>query len=124
VNGYVSTCNDCADFTANSSQVVLRGGSFLGSASFLLSCGALVREADLGDPNTIAEAAAGTLLGAAMDKTSQNIYLLQIKYEIAIRVQGTRGNAEVDGVMTRTVTINEVGKTKIELPAGAKKALE
>ncbi len=46
------------------------------------------------------------------------------KYEIAIRVQGVRGNAEVDGVMTRTVTVSGVGMTKVELPAGAKKALE
>lgn len=46
------------------------------------------------------------------------------KYEIAIRVQGVRGNADVDGVMTRTVTVSGIGMTKVELPAGAKKALE
>lgn len=47
-----------------------------------------------------------------------------VKYEIAIRVQGVRGNAEVDGVMTRIVTVAELGKVKVEVPAGAKKALE
>jgi hypothetical protein len=46
------------------------------------------------------------------------------KYEIAIRVQGVRGNADVDGVMTRTVSVSGVGATKVELPAAAKKALE
>lgn len=46
------------------------------------------------------------------------------KYEIAIRVQGVRGNAEVDGVMTRSVTLSALGATKIELPAAAKKVLE
>jgi hypothetical protein len=45
------------------------------------------------------------------------------KYIITIRVQGKRGNADVDGVMTRTVTIGDVGTVRIELPAGAKKAL-
>jgi hypothetical protein len=46
------------------------------------------------------------------------------KYEISIRIQGRRGNADVDGTTTRTVAISAVGTTKIELPAGAKKALE
>ncbi len=47
-----------------------------------------------------------------------------VKYEIAIRVQGVRGNAEVDGVITRIVTIADLGKVKVEVPAGARKALE
>ncbi|MBI2804692.1 MAG: hypothetical protein HYX68_06870 [Planctomycetes bacterium] len=47
-----------------------------------------------------------------------------VRYEIAIRVQGVRGNAEVDGVMTRTATIAELGKVKVVVPAGARKALE
>lgn len=47
-----------------------------------------------------------------------------VKYEIAIRVQGRRGNAEVDGTMVRTVTVGDLGKTKVEVPEGAKKALE
>jgi hypothetical protein len=46
-----------------------------------------------------------------------------VKYTINIRVQGKRGNADVDGVMTRTVTIADVGTAKVEIPAGAKKAL-
>jgi hypothetical protein len=46
------------------------------------------------------------------------------KYEIAIRVQGRRGNAEVNGVVSRTVIVSGVGMTKVELPEGAKKALE
>jgi hypothetical protein len=46
------------------------------------------------------------------------------KYEIAIRVQGRRGNAEVDGVVTHTVTLSALGMTKVEVPPGAKKALE
>ncbi len=47
-----------------------------------------------------------------------------LQYEIAIRVQGRRGNAEVDGTIGKSVTIRETGKAKVELPAGAKKALE
>ena len=47
-----------------------------------------------------------------------------VKYMINIRVQGKRGNADVDGVMTHTVTIADVGTAKIQLPAGAKKALD
>lgn len=47
-----------------------------------------------------------------------------VKYEIATRVQGRRGNAEVDGIMTRIVTIGDVGMVKVEVPEGAKKAFE
>jgi hypothetical protein len=46
------------------------------------------------------------------------------KYEIAIRVQGRRGNAEVDGTVTKTVTLSDVGTAKFEVPAAAKQALE
>ena len=46
------------------------------------------------------------------------------KYQIAITVKGRRGNAEVDGVTTHTVTISNLGLTKINTPAAAKKALE
>lgn len=45
-------------------------------------------------------------------------------YEIAIVVRGRRGNADVDGVMTRTVTLADVGTARIEVPAAARKALE
>jgi hypothetical protein len=46
------------------------------------------------------------------------------KYEIAIRVQGRRGNADVDGVITTTVALANVGATKVTVPDAAKKALE
>lgn len=46
------------------------------------------------------------------------------KYEIAIRILGKRGNAEVDGTVTKTVTLAGVGATKLEVPAAVKKALE
>jgi len=45
-------------------------------------------------------------------------------YEIAIVVKGRLGNAEVDGVKTRAVTLGGIGSTKFELPTAAKKALE
>jgi len=47
-----------------------------------------------------------------------------VKYTISIRLQGRQGNAEVNGTTEKTVTLSELGKAKIELPAGAKKALE
>lgn len=47
-----------------------------------------------------------------------------IHYEIAIRIQGKRGNAEVDGTVTRTVTLDGLGATKVDVPAAAKKALD
>ena len=46
------------------------------------------------------------------------------KYEFTIRVLGRRGNADVDGVVVKTVTLEAVGKTKIEVPAAAKKAMD
>lgn len=46
------------------------------------------------------------------------------KYSLRIRVQGTLGNAEIDGQITRTVTLSEQGMARIELPEEAKKALE
>jgi hypothetical protein len=46
------------------------------------------------------------------------------KYEIAIRVQGRRGNAEVDGTVTKTVTLSDVGAAKFEVPTAARQALE
>jgi hypothetical protein len=47
-----------------------------------------------------------------------------VKYSISIRLQGRQGNAEVEGTSEKTVTLSELGKAKIELPEGAKKALE
>jgi hypothetical protein len=45
-------------------------------------------------------------------------------YEVSIQVKGRRGNADVDGTVTRTVTVSNVGTAKVELPAAARKALE
>ena len=46
------------------------------------------------------------------------------KYEIRIRLQGRLGDAEVDGTATRSVTLSGRGSTRVEVPAGARKALE
>ena len=46
------------------------------------------------------------------------------KYVLTIRVQGRQGNAEIDGEVTRTVSLSERGSTKIEVPEGARKALD
>jgi hypothetical protein len=45
-------------------------------------------------------------------------------YEVSIQVKGRRGDADVDGTVTRTVTVKDVGKARVEVPAAAKKALE
>jgi hypothetical protein len=47
-----------------------------------------------------------------------------VKYATSIRVQGKRGNAEVDGTVEKTVKLGDIGTAKIEVPDGAKKALE
>jgi hypothetical protein len=47
-----------------------------------------------------------------------------VKYQVAIKVQGRLGNAEIDGETTKTVTLSDVGATKVEVPMEAKKALE
>lgn len=46
------------------------------------------------------------------------------KYEIDVRVLGRRGNAEVDGTVTRSITLTNVGVTKLDVPAAATKALD
>jgi hypothetical protein len=46
------------------------------------------------------------------------------KYEVAVRVIGRRGNAEVDGTVTRSITLSNVGATKIDVPAAATKAFD
>jgi hypothetical protein len=46
------------------------------------------------------------------------------KYTITIHVRGRLGNAEVDGMPTRTVTLTGLNGTKVEIPDSAKKALE
>ena len=45
-------------------------------------------------------------------------------YDVSIRVQGRRGNADVDGTVTRSVTVADVGTAKVDVPAAAKKALD
>ena len=45
-------------------------------------------------------------------------------YDVLIKVKGRRGDADVDGTVTRTVTLKDLGTAKIEVPAAAKKALE
>jgi len=46
------------------------------------------------------------------------------KYAVSIRVQGRIGGADIDGTMTKTVTLSGVGSTKVEVPEAARKALE
>jgi hypothetical protein len=46
------------------------------------------------------------------------------KYTITLHVRGRVGNAEVDGMPTRTMTLTGLNGTKIEIPDAAKKALE
>jgi hypothetical protein len=46
------------------------------------------------------------------------------KYSLTIRVQGTLGNAEIDGQVTRAVTLGDRGTARVEVPAEVKKALE
>jgi hypothetical protein len=46
------------------------------------------------------------------------------KYSFTIRLQGQIGRAEVDGQLTRTITLSDRGKARVEVPEEAKKALE
>ena len=46
------------------------------------------------------------------------------KYTLTIRVQGRQGNAEIDGEVSKTVALTGHGKTKIDVPEGANKALD
>lgn len=47
-----------------------------------------------------------------------------VKYQVAIRIQGRIGNAEVDGEVTRSVTVAGVGATKVDVPEPARNALK
>jgi hypothetical protein len=47
-----------------------------------------------------------------------------VQYDVAIDIQGKRGNAEVSGTVNRGVRFVDVGKTKVEAPDAARKALE
>jgi hypothetical protein len=46
------------------------------------------------------------------------------RYAISLRLQGRLGGAEVDGTSLRTVTLSDPGKTNLEVPVAARKALE
>jgi hypothetical protein len=46
------------------------------------------------------------------------------RYEVTIRLKGRRGNAEVDGEATRTVTIKDVDATRVDVPDEVRKLLE
>ena len=47
-----------------------------------------------------------------------------VRYEVTIRLKGRRGNVEVNGETTKTVTLKDVGATKVDVPDEAKKLLE
>jgi hypothetical protein len=47
-----------------------------------------------------------------------------LQYDIAIDIEGKRGNADVKGTVSRTVKLSDIGKTKVEAPDAARKALE
>jgi hypothetical protein len=47
-----------------------------------------------------------------------------VQYDVAIDIQGKRGNAEVSGTVSRGVRLMDVGKTKVEAPDAARKVLE
>jgi hypothetical protein len=46
------------------------------------------------------------------------------KYELYITIKGRRGNADVDGKVTKIVTFGDIGETKVDVPAAARKVLE
>jgi hypothetical protein len=47
-----------------------------------------------------------------------------VKYRWSIRLQGTLGNAQIDGTAEKTVKLGDIGSAKVEAPEAAKKALE
>ena len=47
-----------------------------------------------------------------------------VSYKIELRLQGRLGNAEIDGSHTRSVTLSQVGTTKVEVPDAARQALK
>jgi hypothetical protein len=46
-----------------------------------------------------------------------------VKYDVTLRLRGRLGDAEVKGTSTRTVEVRDVGKTKVDPPPLARKAL-
>jgi hypothetical protein len=49
---------------------------------------------------------------------------LVVKYTITLILKGRRGNAEVDGFTTKTVTLDDPGSIKVEVPAEVQKLLK
>jgi hypothetical protein len=47
-----------------------------------------------------------------------------VQYTLGVRVHGRRGDTEIDGTVTKTVTLGEVGTARVEVPEAARKALE
>jgi hypothetical protein len=47
-----------------------------------------------------------------------------VKYRYTLQVKGRLGNAEANGTRTKTVELKGLGKTKVEVPAAAQKALK
>jgi hypothetical protein len=47
-----------------------------------------------------------------------------VGYTVTLRLKGRLGNADVDGVSTRTVELRDVGSAKVSVPKEASKALE
>jgi hypothetical protein len=47
-----------------------------------------------------------------------------VQYDIAIDIEGKRGNADVKGTVSRIVKLSDIGKTKAAAPDAARKALE
>jgi len=46
-----------------------------------------------------------------------------VRYEVRIRLQGHLGDVEIDGNLTRSVSLSGAGSTQVEVPEGATKAL-
>ena len=45
------------------------------------------------------------------------------KYQIQLRLQGRLGGADVDGEITKTVVISNVGSTRVEVPGGGEEGI-
>ena len=47
-----------------------------------------------------------------------------VKYSVSLRLQGRLGSADVNGTAVKTIALDKVGATKVEVPQEARKALE
>jgi hypothetical protein len=47
-----------------------------------------------------------------------------VRYSITLRLEGRIGNADIDGEFTRTVSLREMSRTRVEVPEAARRALE